>query len=67
MRRKYGWNGGVRGIIAAFSGGFVFSLADKKPATVMRNGALRDWKLPEPAPLGKFRASVEDWRNLANE
>jgi len=67
IRRKYGWNDGLRGFIAAFSGGFVFSLADEASATVAHKFSSQDWKLPEPTPLGKFRARVEDWRVLANE
>ena len=67
IRRKYGWNDGSHGVIAAFSGGFVFSLSDEKPAKPVRKASSRGWKLPEPTPLGKFRAGVEDWRDLANE
>ena len=67
IRRKYGWGDGSHGIIAAFSGGFVFSLSDEKSAKPARKALSRGWTLPKPTPLGEFRARVEDWRDLANE
>ncbi|MCL1856264.1 MAG: AbrB/MazE/SpoVT family DNA-binding domain-containing protein [Kiritimatiellaeota bacterium] len=67
IRHKYGWRDGLRGFIVAFAGGFTFSLADEASATVVRKVSPQDWKLPDPTPLGKFRAGVEAWRDLANE
>ena len=72
IRRKYGWNGGAKGVIALFSNGFVFSFSSEKPAKavrldLMRRSPSKGWTLPEPTPLGEFRAKVENWRELANE